>query len=92
MFPTNLRAGAATEDLLLELGAIELGAIELRGVELGVIELGAIELRGVELGVIELGAIELCGVELGAALEGVTPPHTVPFTLGRSAADAPLVP
>lgn len=76
MLPTNLRVVGATEDRLLEVTAIELGATELRG-----IELGATELLGTEL-----------GATLDLADDAVPPAHTVPLMVGRSAAAPFLLP
>ena len=77
MFPTNLLVGV-TEDLLLELVAIELEN-ELR-----------LELA-IELGALELGA-EL-DMTLEERAEDTGPPlHTVPLTVGRSALDPFLLP
>ena len=76
MLPTNLRVTGATEDLLLEVMATELGA------ELGTTELGATELRlefGTELGTELEGTLE-------DRVEDTGPPaHTEPFMVGRSA-------
>lgn len=85
MLPTNLRVVGATEDLLLEVTGVELGATELGAAELGAIELGAAELRTLETGT-ELGATD------ERTEEAVPPAHTAPLIVGRSAVAPFLLP